>query len=284
MFSFFEIYDIIVISEVKNMLEDIKDSINSNPYIEKDIKDALFRMIVAFNDKFPDTKLNKFNELVNDVKVGRISKYESKGVFTYDVNTNEILFSPTKLQEDYNVENLFMQAALGMITATEHNNYKFTGFQSENNLSILNKAYTEILADYLIGSGEKTDLEEEKNITNQLGILIGQDNLLEAYFNNDGNKIMLAVAELCVGLESLGNSYITPKAIFDRIEHMGKAHLSGLDIQEDIKYLNDVFEKMVLSKNNEEDITSLSTYRDLEKQVVLDSYAYQLASANVYMK
>ena len=284
MFSFFEIYDIIVISEVKNMLEDIKDSINSNPYIEKDIKDALFRMIVAFNDKFPNTKLNKFKKLVNDVKVGRISKYESNGVFAYDVNANEILFSPTKLQDDYNVDNLFMQAVLEMVTEKDDNNYKFTGFNSENNLSILNKAYTEILADYLIGSGEKTDLEEEKKITNQLGILIGQDTLLNAYLNNDGNKIMLAVAELCVGMESLGKTYVTPKTIFDRIEHMGKAHLSGLDIQDDIKYLNDVFEKMVLSKNNEEDITSLAAYRDLEKQVTLNSYAYQLAGANVYMK
>lgn len=183
------------------MLEEIKNSINNNPYLQKDIKVVLFRMIVTFNNKFPNIKLDKFNELVKTVKVGRISKYESRGAFTYDVNTNEILFSPTKIQDDYNLDNFFMQAVLCMITASEKDHRKFTGFDSEENLSTLNKAYTEILADYLIGSGEKTELEQEKILTNQLGILIDEDTLFDAYFNNDGNKIMLAVAELCVGME-----------------------------------------------------------------------------------
>ena len=183
------------------MLEEIKNSINNNPYINKDIKTVIFRMIVTFNNKFPGVKLDKFNELVKTVKIGRISKYESRGAFTYDVNTNEILFSPTKLQDNYNLDNFFMQAVLSMITVSEKNNRTLSGFDSAETLSTWNRAYTEILADYLIGSGEKTDLEPEKRLTNQLGVLIDDNTLFDAYFNNDGNKIMLAVAELCVGME-----------------------------------------------------------------------------------
>ena len=101
------------------MLEEIRNSINNNPYLEKNIKVELFRLIVIFNDKFPDINLNTFNKLVKDVKIGRISKYESRGTVVYDVNTNEILFSPQNLEQDYDVDNLFMQAVLGMITTNE---------------------------------------------------------------------------------------------------------------------------------------------------------------------
>lgn len=183
------------------MLEEIRNSINSNPYLTKDIKVELFRLIVIFNNKFPNIKLDTFNKLVKSVKVGRISKYESRGSVVYDVITNEILFNPSCLTDGYEVDNLFMQAVLGMITTIEYNNRKFSGFDTDEKLSKLNKAYTEIVADYLIGSSEKSDLESEKIITNQLGILINEDTLFDAYFNNDGNKILLAVAGLCVGME-----------------------------------------------------------------------------------
>ncbi len=183
------------------MLEKIKDSINNNPYLEKNIKVELFRLIVVFNNKFPNIKLDTFNKLVSTVKVGRISKYESRGTVVYDVNTNEILFSSKNLKDDYDIDNLFMQAVLGMITTSEHNNRKFTGFDTEESLSNLNKAYTEIMADYLIGAGEVSDLEEEKSFTNQLGILIDEQTLFDAYFNNDGSKVLLAIAGLCVNME-----------------------------------------------------------------------------------
>lgn len=183
------------------MLEQIQDSINKNPYLEKDIKVELFKLIVIFNNKFPNIKLDTFNKLVSTVKVGRISKYESRGTSIYDVNTNEILFSPNRLQQNYDVDNLFMQAVLGMITASEYNDRKFTGFDTDESLTHLNRAYTEIVADYLIGSGEVSDLEEEKIFTNQIGILIDEDTLFDAYFNNDGNKILFAITELCVNAE-----------------------------------------------------------------------------------
>lgn len=183
------------------MLEEIKDSINNNPYLEKNIKVELFKLIVVFQDKFPEINLDTFKKLVSTVKVGRISKYESRGTVVYDVNTNEILFSTQNLKDDYDVDNLFMQAVLGMITTSEQNNRKFTGFDTEESLSNLNRAYTEILADYLIGSSEISDLAEEKTFTNQLGVLIDEKTLFDAYFDNDGSKILLAIAGLCVSME-----------------------------------------------------------------------------------
>lgn len=183
------------------MLEQINDSINNNPYLEKDIKEEIFNLVVIFNKVLPEIRLDKFNELVKTVKIGRISKYESRGPVVYDKNNNEILFSPSKLESDYDVDNLFMQALLGMITYKEIDNNKITGFDTDELLTTLNRAYTEILADYIIGSSDVSDLEEEKIFTNQLGILIDEKVLFDAYFQNDGNKVLKKISELCVDSE-----------------------------------------------------------------------------------
>lgn len=168
------------------MLDAIKSSIDSNSSLDKMIKDKLFELILIFNKKMPEVNLERFNRLVKTVKLGRISKYENLGTSIYDVKNNEILFSPDKLQLDYDLDNLFMRSVLGMITSTG----AYSGFASDPDLNALNSAYEEILANYLVGNGEISDQEEEMIITNIIGNIIGNDTLYKAYFTNNGQVIL----------------------------------------------------------------------------------------------
>ena len=176
-----------------DILDSIKESINSNPNLDNTIKTKLFELIIIFNNKFPNIKLNKFNELVKTVKIGRIGKYETLGTSFYNVQENEMLFSPNRLEKiDYNLDNLFMKIILSMITS----NGTYSGFNSDPSLNALNSAYEEILANYLVGSSEVSDQEEEMIITNIVGHIIGVDKLFDAYFSNNGKMILDILEEI----------------------------------------------------------------------------------------
>lgn len=170
-----------------DILDSIKKSIDSNPNLDNTIKEKLFELIIIFHNKFPDIKLDRFNELVKNVKLGRISKFESIGTSYYSVIDNELLFSPSRLEKNnYDLDNLFMRMVLSMITSTG----TYSGFNSEPSLNALNSAYEEILANYLVGNEELSEQEEEMVITNIVGEIIGADKLFDAYFSNNGKKIL----------------------------------------------------------------------------------------------
>lgn len=169
-----------------DILDSIKESIESNNNIDKTIKMKLFELIIIFHNKFPDVNLDRFNNLVKTVKIGRIGKYESLGTSFYDVKENEMLFSPNRIKNiDYDLDNLFMRIVLNMITSTG----TYSGFNSDPDLRALNSAYEEILANYLVGSSEISDQDEEMIITNIIGNIIGTDKLFDAYFSNNGKMI-----------------------------------------------------------------------------------------------
>ena len=82
---------------------------------------------------------------------------------------------------------------LNIITATQNQ----TGFNTDNRLVALNVGFTEILANYLVGNeGEKILYPDETIMTNLITSVIGFENMLYAYFNNDSkyllNKLMEA--------------------------------------------------------------------------------------------
>jgi len=174
-----------------DILDQIKDSLEVNNNLNDDFKTKLFELSIIFHNKFPDLSLDRLVDKLKTVKIGRISKYEKRGVYVYDVSKNEILFSPNKLSDNYDLDHLFMKAILEMTTSTN----KYTGFKSDNRLRALNAAYTEILANYIIGNEGVSDLEEEMLITNLISYLIGKDTLFNAYFTNDGNTLLRKIAE-----------------------------------------------------------------------------------------
>ena len=129
------------------------------------------------------------------MKLGKISKFERKGTYYYDVFKNEILFSKD-LESNYDIDHLLTKAILQMSTSTD----TFTGFNSDDRLRALNLAYTEILANYIVGNEGDSDLEEEMLVTNFLSHIVGKDTMFNSYFTNDGEPIIKAMQDAEVGL------------------------------------------------------------------------------------
>ena len=178
-----------------SVLEEIKVSLKNNPNLNDDIRNKFIELIMVFNKKMPDVNLNKLNEKLKTVKLGKIGKFERKGTYYYDVFKNEILFS-NNLEANYDINHLFIKAILEMTTSTN----TFTGFNSDDRLKALNLAYTEILANYIIGNEGDSDLEEEMLITNLLSHIVGKDTMFNSYFMNNGEPIIKAMQDAEVGL------------------------------------------------------------------------------------
>lgn len=173
----------------------IKLSLSGNPNLTDEIRDKIYSLVTILNKKIPEANLLKLNDKLNNVKINKMGILERKGTYFYDVNKNEILFSK-KLQGNYDIDHLLMKALLEMSTSTG----TYTGFNNDERLYALNLAYTEILANYIIGNEGESDLEEEMLITNLLSYIIGKEVLFNAYFTNNGEPIIKALQEAEVGM------------------------------------------------------------------------------------
>ena len=178
-----------------SFLEEIRISLKSNPNLTDEIRNKLFELIIVFNKKMPDINLSRLNEKLKTVKLGKLGKFERKGTYYYDVFKNEILFSKD-LESNYDIDHLLTKAILQMSTSTE----TFTGFNSDDRLRALNLAYTEILANYIVGNEGDSDLEEEMLVTNLLSHIVGKDTMFNSYFTNNGEPIIKAMQDAEVGL------------------------------------------------------------------------------------
>ncbi len=178
-----------------DILEIIKQSLASNPNLNNDIRIKLYNLISVLRKKLPDVDLTRLSEKLKTVSIGKLGKYERKGTYYYDVFKNQILFS-RNLEEDYDIDNLFMKAILEMSTSTN----TFTGFNSDERLRALNLAYTEILATFIIGNEGESELEEEMLITNLISHIVGRETLYNSYFTNNGGPIIKALQEVEVGM------------------------------------------------------------------------------------
>ena len=176
-------------------LEDIKVSLSSNVNLPQPVKQKIYELVVTLNNKLPEVNLNKLNEKLKTVKIGKISKYERKGTYNYNVFKNEILFS-NNLEGNYDIDHLLMKALLEMSTSTG----TYTGFHSDDRLRALNLAYTEILANYIIGNEGDSDLEEEMLVANLLSHIVGKDTMFNSYFTNNGEPIIKAMQDAEVGM------------------------------------------------------------------------------------
>ena len=176
-------------------LQEIRISLDSNPNLTDEIRQKLFELVLIFQKKMPNIILSRLNERLKTVKLGKISKFEKKGTYYYDVLKNEILFSKN-LENDYDIDHLLMKAILQMSSSTK----TFTGFNSDDRLRALNLAYTEILANYIVGNEGDSDLEEEMLVANLLSHIVGKDTMFNSYFTNNGEPIIKAMQDAEVGL------------------------------------------------------------------------------------
>ena len=178
-----------------SFLEEIRISLKSNPNLTDEIRNKLFELVIVFNKKMPDINLSRLNEKLKTVKLGKLGKFERKGTYYYDVFKNEILFSKD-IEGNYDINHLLTKAILQMSTSTD----TFTGFNSDDRLRALNLAYTEILANYIVGNEGDSDLEEEMLVTNLLSHIVGKDTMFNSYFTNNGELIIKAMQDAEVGL------------------------------------------------------------------------------------
>lgn len=176
-------------------LEQIKVSLQSNPNLNDAIRSKLFELVQIFHKKLPEISLTKLNEKLKTVSIGKISKFERKGTYYYDVFKNQILFSKN-LEGNYDIDHILMKSILQMASS----NKSFTGFNSDERLRALNLAYTEILANYIVGNEGQSDLEEEMLVTNLLSHIIGKDTMFNSYFTNNGEPIIKAMQDAEVGM------------------------------------------------------------------------------------
>ena len=178
-----------------NFIQAIRISLANNTNLTDDLRNKIYNLVTILNKKIPEVNLSRLNQKLGTVQIKKMGILERKGVYTYDVRKNIIYFSK-KLEGNYDIDHLLMKAILEMTTSTN----TFTGFNSDERLYALNLAYTEILANYIIGNEGETELEEEMIITNLLSYIIGKDTLFNSYFTNNGDPIIKALEEAEVGM------------------------------------------------------------------------------------
>lgn len=170
-------------------LEDLRTSLDSNPYLTNDIKDNFMELLSIFKDSFKDVDLNNAKERLKTVKVIKGSKFLVKRTSSYNPIDNEILISLSKITDDLDCKHILMRELLNLITAKDN----YTGFNKDNAYEALNIGYTEILVNFLVGNDSSCEYEDEVIEANLIAKLIGSDSMYEAYFNNNVDIILNTV-------------------------------------------------------------------------------------------
>ena len=182
-------------------LDTIKKTLDTNTYLSQEMKDNIFELVVLFNKNFNQIALNNLNERLKTLKIEKISSFLSKRVSRYDIHKNTIYFNDKELKKDYDVRHILMLELINIISS----NNEFSGFNYEDKFEALNIGYTEMLANYLVGNdGEEMIYPHEAVMANLLSIVIGEDVLEKAYFQNDYKLLLDNVKK--VGIELAGKN------------------------------------------------------------------------------
>ena len=182
-------------------LDTIKNTLDTNTYLSQEMKDNIFELVVLFNKNFKQIALNNLNERLKTLKIEKISSFLSKRVSRYDIHKNTIYFNDKELKKDSDVRHILMLELINIISS----NNEFSGFNYEDKFEALNIGYTEMLANYLVGNdGEEMIYPHEAVMANLLSIVIGEDVLEKAYFQNDYKLLLDNVKK--VGIELAGKN------------------------------------------------------------------------------
>ena len=173
-------------------LEDVKKALDVNPNLTDEIRDNIFSLVNIFNKKYPDVSLNNLCHNLESLNIIKSNKFLNKRISKYNYLTNTIEFNLSKIEDGYDMKHMLMFELLNVIT----NNGQMTGFNQNDKYRALNAGYTEILTNNLIGNdSDITNLESEVISTNIVSLIIGDDLMFNAYFNNDAASITNALLE-----------------------------------------------------------------------------------------
>ncbi len=171
-------------------LEDVLKAIDSNSNIEKEVKENIKELIVIFNRTFPNIDLSNFAKRIMNLKIEKSNKFINKRVVKYNFKTNILEFNVDEINKGYDMKHILMHGILNVISSNDVQ----TGFNYNDKFLALNEGYTEILANNIVGNeSEISYLDDEVISTNLIATMIGNDVLFESYFNNDTNKLVMAL-------------------------------------------------------------------------------------------
>lgn len=175
-----------------NMLEEIRISLDNNFNLTREVKARLFELIVIFNEKFPNVNLENLNNRVKTLRIEKSDKFLNNDISMYDFKNNIIHLNTKEMEKSYDMRHILMFELLNVITS---NNYHM-GFDTDGRLEALNVGYTEVLANYLVGNnGEEQVYPEEAIMANMITIIVGSDNMFNAYINNDSRILLNKIVE-----------------------------------------------------------------------------------------
>lgn len=182
-------------------LDTIRNTLNINNNLSQEIKDNIFELIVLFNKNFNSIALDNLNERLKTLKIERINSFLSKRVSKYDKHKNTIYFNDKELNKNYDVKHILMFELINIIAT----NNEISGFNFDNKFTALNIGYTEMLANYLVGNDcEEMLYPQEALMTNLLSIIVGEEVLEKAYFQNDYKLLLDTVKK--VGIDLAGKN------------------------------------------------------------------------------
>lgn len=182
-----------ILGDYMDIMDNIKASLENNKNISKEVGDGIFELVIIFHNNFPNIKLENLNKRLKTLKIEKTSKFEKSHISNYSFKKNILYFNSDEISKQYDAKHVMMFEILNIITATDNQ----TGFNTDNRLLALNVGLTEIIANYLVGNnGDLLLYPDEATMTNLITTIIGFENMLYAYFNNDSkfllNKIMEA--------------------------------------------------------------------------------------------
>lgn len=174
------------------MLDEVINTLDNNQFLDLKIKDSIKELIISFNSKFPDISLNNLNKLLGTLKIEKSNKFINRRVYKYNMNTNILEFNVNEIEKGFDMKNIMMIGLLKLIAF----NGKQVGFNANNKYEGLQEGYLKILANNIVGNdSDIEDLEEIYIETNMIGILIGDEILFKAYFNNDTDLLEKALID-----------------------------------------------------------------------------------------
>ncbi len=182
-----------ILGDYMDIMNSIQTSLQDNKNISKEVGEGIFELVVIFHNNFPNVNLENLNKRLKTLKIEKTSKFEKSHISNYSFKKNILYFNTDEINKEYDVKHVMMFEILNIITATDTQ----TGFNTDNRFLALNIGFTEIIANYLVGNSKELLLyPDEAIMTNLITTIVGFENMLYAYFNNDSkfllNKLMEA--------------------------------------------------------------------------------------------
>ncbi len=180
-----------------DIMDTIRESLNKNKNLNKEISEGIFELVVIFHNNFPTVNLENLNKRLKTLKIEKTSKFEKSHISNYGFKKNILYFNSDEISKDYDVKHVMMFELLNIITATDTQ----TGFNTDNRFVALNTGFTEIIANFLVGNSKELLLyPDEAIMTNIITTIVGFESMLYAYFNNDSKFLLNKLVEKGVKL------------------------------------------------------------------------------------